>query len=440
MHGWGLYPVVRGERVRVRDGSELEKLAREAGPPLPQGSCRSYGDACLHDRVASMLGLDRIVEFDEREGTLRAEAGITIDEILRVAVPRGWFLPVTPGTRFVTLGGCISADVHGKNHHVDGSFGSYVEGIDLVVAGGARHSCSRTESPDLFRAVVGGMGLLGYIREATIRLVRVPSAFVRRRTIAAGGLEEVDRILRETERGHRYSVAWIDGLARGASLGRGIVFAADPARPEEAPTRDPFDRRIRRSVTVPARFPGWFLGRGSLRAFNAAYFRRGRRRAGETVVPLDPFFYPLDALGHWNRMYGRRGFLQYQVALPGDSRIDVIRELLERLALLPGGAFLAVLKNLGDPGADAGCLSFPVRGSTLAVDVPLRAGVIPRLRELDRVVLEAGGRVYLAKDAVLEREVFEGMYPGLAEFRRLKSIHDPGNRFRSRLSDRLGIT
>jgi len=438
MQGWGGFPVVVGERTVPEDADALVGCARRPEPRLAQGNLRSYGDACLFERATSMLRLDRVLAFDPSSGLLEAEAGITLDALLRHVV-KGWFLPVTPGTRHVTLGGCVSADVHGKNHHSSGSFGRYVEAIEMVLAGGERVRCSRSEGSDLFRAAVGGMGLLGYILSVTLRLRPIASAAMVKRTIPGGSLDEVCGILEETEGAHEYSVAWIDCLAPGRTLGRGLVYLGEHAPADRVPSRDPLHLRLRTAVTVPLPLPECLLGRPSMRAFNALVFRRGARAAGDEIVPLVPFFYPLDAVGRWNRVYGRRGFLQYQVAVPKRGGLEAVREVIARLAAWRSGAFLAVLKTFS--GAQEGFLSFPLGGYTLAADIPLRdRSVIPFLREIDRGVADAGGRVYLAKDAILEREVFEAMYPGIEAFLRVRRRYDPERRFRSLLSDRLGLT
>lgn len=437
--GWGLYPVTEAEVARVRSSEDLVERLRQPGPWLAQGSCRSYGDACLGTRVLSTLPLGHLLAFDVETGVLRTEAGITLDELLRFAVPRGWFLPVTPGTKYPTLGGCLAADVHGKNHHVDGALSRYLDSLEMVLADGTLVRCSRTENPELFRATLGGMGLTGVIYAATLRLRRIASAWIALRTLRTGGLAETCRVFAETQDRHRYSVAWIDCLAQGSRLGRSLVMLGDHLDADRAGRPEALRVHPSSRFEVPCTLPGWVLTPWSMRAFNTLYYHRQWRRESRQVVHYDPFFYPLDAVGRWNRIYGRAGFLQYQFVVPQAGGEEAVAEILGRIAARGAASFLAVLKALGQ--ADEGLLGFPMAGYTLALDIPLREpGIVGFLRELNRTVREAGGRIYLAKDAVLEREDFEAMYPGLPEFRRIKRAFDPEGRFRSLQSDRLGLT
>ena len=437
--GWGMYPVVEAHRTKARYLEDLVESARAQRPVLAQGSCRSYGDACLYSRVVSVLPLDHLLAFDPERGVLRAEAGVTLERILEFALPRGWFLPVTPGTKFPTLGGCLAADVHGKNHHVDGTIGNWVDEMEMVLADGTCRRCSRQEDPDLFRATLGGMGLTGFIYAATLRLRRVLSAYIRMRAVRTSHLADTCQILAATQEEYTYSVAWIDCLSQGRDLGRSIVMLGQHAAAGEQPGRQPLALHAQGQLSIPFHFPGWALNRWSVKAFNALYYHRQLRRTRDLVLHYDPFFYPLDALAHWNRIYGRRGFLQYQIAIPFADGVDVMRDILERLAAQGAASFLAVLKTFGPP--QEGLLSFPLPGYTLALDLPLRGpGLIPFLRGLDRIVLAAGGRIYLAKDAIVERDVFAAMYPRLEEFKVVKRRYDPEGVFRSHQSDRLGLT
>ena len=436
--GWGLFPSVQAHVSSARFREDLVRLAREPAPLLAQGSCRSYGDACLFPRVVSTLPLKHLLDFDPGRGLLRAEAGATIDEIIRFALPRGWFPPVTPGTKFPTLGGCIAADVHGKNHHVDGSIARFVDELEMVLADGTRILCSPHENSDLFRATLGGMGLTGFVYAATLRLKPVPSAYIDLHSIRTADLRETFTLFAETQNDYVYSVAWIDCLARGSHLGRGIVMLGNHTPADRlAPAR----RYLLHGPSrweVPFHLPEMALNPWSMKAFNALYYRRHRRRRAASRVHYDPFFYPLDALGRWNRIYGRRGFLQYQFAIPYADGLPVMEEILARVAAQGTGSFLAVLKAFGP---QQGLLSFPMHGYTLALDFPMRDGrVVDFLRQLDEVVAQAGGRVYLAKDAILGKDSFAAMYPALEEFRSIRHRYDPERHFRSCLSDRLGIS
>lgn len=435
--GWGLYPHVAASVQRVRYLSDLCRAA--ATPILPQGNCRSYGDACLYERVASTLPLKHLLDFDRPRGLLHAQAGITLAEIIRFALPQGFFLPVTPGTKFPTLGGCIAADVHGKNHHAEGPIAAFVESLDMVLADGSTVRCSRSQRADLFWATLGGMGLTGFIYAATLRLKKVPSAYIRQRAIKTANWAETCRVCMETQQEYTYSVAWIDGLQTGRQLGRGRVLLGEHASACELKGKPPFPVHDDGGWTVPFFLPGRLLNAQSLKAFNALYYHRQVRRVTDALVHYDPYFYPLDAVRGWNRLYGRRGFLQYQVAVPYPDGAEVLADLLERIARQGMASPLAVFKSFGPPSN--GLLSFPLAGYTLSLDIPLRdAGTIPFLRALNKTVVEAKGRVYLAKDAILEKEDFAAMYPQLEQFKAVKRKYDPEHRFRSCLSDRLGIT
>lgn len=435
--GWGLYPCVAASVQRARYLSDLCRAV--AAPILPQGNCRSYGDACLYERVVSTLPLKHLLDFDRSCGLLYAQAGITLAEIIRFALPQGFFLPVTPGTKFPTLGGCIAADIHGKNHHAEGSIAAFVESLDMVLADGSTVRCSRSQRADLFWATLGGMGLTGFIYAATLRLKKVPSAYIRQRAIKTANWAETCRVCLETQQHYTYSVAWIDGLQTGRQLGRGRVLLGEHARECELKGKPPFPVHGDGGWAVPFFLPGRVLNAQVLKAFNALYYHRQVRRATDALIHYDPYFYPLDAVRGWNRLYGRRGFLQYQVAVPYPDGAEVIADLLGRIARQGMASFLAVFKSFGPPSD--GLLSFPLAGHTLSLDIPLRdAGTIPFLRALNKTVVEAKGRVYLAKDAILEKEDFAAMYPQLEQFKAVKRKYDPEHRFRSCLSDRLGIT
>ena len=437
--GWGLYPIVKACKSKARYSQDLVDLALGKKPMLPQGNCRSYGDACLFDRVVSTLPLNHLLSFDPATGILCAEAGITLDEIIRFALPRGWFLPVTPGTKFPTLGGCIAADVHGKNHHGEGAISSFVVQLDMVLAGGSQVRCSPRTNSDLFRATLGGMGLTGFIYAVALRLRKVSSAYIRVRSVKTASLAETCSVLEETGAGYLYSVAWVDCLSRGGRSGRGLVILGNHAPADELGSKTPLRLHSAGKPFLPFHLPRLAINRWSVRIFNAFYYHKQLRRSGEVLVHYDRFFFPLDAVGHWNRIYGRCGFLQYQFVVPLAGGGEIVKEIVRSIAACGLAPSLAVLKILGP--RQGGLLSFPMPGYTMALDFQVGDGaIIPRLRELDELVLQAGGRIYLAKDAILQRPNFEAMYPGLEEFRRIKRRYDPENLFRSHQSERLGIS
>jgi FAD/FMN-containing dehydrogenase len=441
LHGWGRYPQFTGELIGLGSVREAAELMRGGRGLIARGNGRSYGDAAVGDDLTlSTRGLDAVGAFDPASGRLTAQAGVLLADILRQFVPQGFFPPVVPGTRLVTVGGMIASDVHGKNAHLDGSFGRHLESLSLVLPGGETVRCSREENPRLFAATVGGMGLTGVIVEATFTMRRLETGWIRQRVIACADIAETLDALDAT-RGDTYSVAWVDGTARGASLGRALVFSGEHTTAEEAasaglgPELDPPSRRA--WLALPFDLPAFALNRVTVGAFNRAFFRRGASRQGRALhVPLIPYMFPLDRFGGWNRIYGRRGLLQHQSVFPEGARAAVA-EVLERFVTrAPSTSFTVVLKRLG---RGEGMLSFPMAGYTLAIDLHAHDGVLALMDEVDRVVVKAQGRLYLAKDARQSRETFEAGYPRLAEFKALRREIGAAGRIESRLSRRLGL-
>jgi len=441
LSGWGRYPRARAEVVRPETVSGLEVTRWPHA--LARGLGRSYGDAALSKEGVVVLTerLNRFLDFDERTGLLRAEAGTTLAEVLSVFAPRGWFPPVTPGTKFVTLGGCVAADVHGKNHHREGSFGAHVAALEVLTADGARLRCTPAERADLFRATVGGMGLTGVITEVTLRLKAVETSFVIVRHHEARDLEESLALQSDPTFDDEYTVGWIDLLARGARAGRGVFIRGQHAQPAELPPEYHALKPTRTTTrfSFPFDLPSWALNRSTAALFNRLYFHAQRGKLAPFVADFNRFFYPLDAVGRWNRAYGRRGFVQYQCVFPHAEAARGLRRMQEALAESGQPCFLAVLKRFGPEGP--GLLSFPTPGFTLALDFPVRGDdLFALLKRFDDLVLEHGGRVYLAKDACLDPEKFRLMYPRFPEWLEVKRRLDPGDRFRSELSRRLAIT
>ena len=438
LHGWGRHPRTRSEVFRperIREAS----LPRKA-PLIARGCGRAYGDAATLDGGTVLLTerLNRFLGFDGASGLVTAEAGATIAEILETFVPRGWFPPVTPGTKHVTLGGCVAADVHGKNHHRDGTFGAHVREITLALADGTLRHCSPESDSELFWATVGGMGLTGIILEVTLRLARIESAYLIVQHHAARDLDEAFELLEGEAWDEQTSMAWVDGVARGARLGRSIVMRGHHARLDELPARirHALCVRPRRERNLPFDLLGWALHPAGVACFNSVYAWWQGRKKGPCVTHYDPYFYPLDSLSNWNRAYGKKGFTQYQCVLPSASAHAGLREILEAMRAERRSAYLAVLKRFGPEGP--GLLSFPMAGHTLALDFPLSdPGIFPFLDRLDAIVLAHGGRVYLAKDVRLSPENFRAMYTRFDAWRRVKKAVDPEDRFASDLSRRL---
>lgn len=391
--------------------SDPPALDRLRGPVLPYACGRSYGDSCLNEGglLLDVRGLDRLIAFDDERGLLQCEAGVTLAEILALTVPRGWFLPVVPGTRWVSVGGAIANDIHGKNHHRAGTFGAHVARLELLRSTGERVRCAPDDP--LFQATVGGLGLTGLILWAEIRLKRVPGAGITMERIRFPDLGAFLELAAE-DQAFEYTVAWVDCLAGGRRLGRGIYTRGDHA-PIQGPVPSPL-RPAR--LTVPGDAPAGLLNRLTLGLFNEAYYRAqlgARRRA---TVPYGPFFFPLDGVGEWSRLYGSRGFVQYQCVVPDGPGGGPIRTLIERIARSGEPASLAVLKRFGG-ARSPGMLSFPREGITLAVDFAVRGPrTLVLLDDLDAVVREAGGAVYPAKDARMSPDSFRAFFPGLDRF------------------------
>ncbi len=442
LSGWGRFPAEECRLFRPEKRSGLHSIleSRECASYIARGLGRSYGDAALNrdGGVVSFIRLDRMLAFDPETSVLECEAGVSFEEILRSFLPRGYFLPVTPGTKFVTVGGAIASDVHGKNHHRVGTISPFVRDLRLLTPGGEILECSRETNPDVFRATLGGMGLTGFIVSARIRLQPVETAYV---LVDYEKAQNIDRALtrmEESDERYEYSVAWIDCLSGGASLGRSVLMRGNPARRTDLPSRipDPLAPRPHLRLSVPFDFPSWGLNHATVEAFNSAFYRKHRDEVGR-LVDYDSYFYPLDSIHNWNRMYGRRGFVQYQVVLPMETSRAGTIELLERFRASKKVSFLAVLKRFG--GAGEGLLSFPFKGYTLTLDLPVQDGLAEFLRETDRILLRHGGRLYAAKDAVTTAESFAAMYPNLDRFRQIRERVDPDNRLVSSLARRVGI-
>lgn len=442
LSGWGRYPTAACRVMRCREDTDVAAVLEDASSLIARGNGRAYGDAALNPAATALMRpRDRMRAFDPETGRLTCDAGVLLSEVLDAFVPRGWFPPVTPGTRLVTIGGMIAADVHGKNHHRVGSFGRHVERLRLMRADGGIVSCGPGENTDLFRATVGGMGLTGVILDATFRLHPIESAYARQETLACPDLDALMAALDES-RDWTHSVAWIDGVAQGTRLGRGLLMRGEHAPPEALPATKrsaALTRRPPRRHRVPVDLPAFALNRATVSAFNALYHGRGAARAGrEEIVDLETFFYPLDALLDWNRVYGRRGFVQYQCVLPRGQE-DELRRVLETVAAGGDASFLAVLKLFGPAAPDAGFLSFPREGFTLALDFPVRTRAFQLLDGLDRMVADAGGRIYLAKDARTAPEIVAAGYPDLKRFQSVRSDTGADVRFSSLLSQRVGL-
>ncbi len=430
VEGWGRM----GSGARERFGEDLVRLTE--GAVLTRGLGRSYGDSSLPPEgvaeVVSCTRADRILGFDEATGRLHAEAGLSLLTLNRLFLPRRWFVPVTPGTQYVTLGGMVASDVHGKNHHRAGCFGAHVQALRLRVADGRVVDCSRDVEPELFRATLGGMGLTGHILEVIFDMTRIPTAWIYEETCRVPNIDAYMDALKEAGPEWPFTVGWIDCLTKGEGLGRGILYRGRWATPEEAPARAPAPKR---RLMVPFDLPSWVLGRWSARIFNALLYNKHPRRVVRHVVHPETFFYPLDAILHWNRIYGRRGFTQYQCVLPEAAGRDAVRRFLELLTTRGGASFLCVIKDCGEEGE--GLLSFPLSGTSIALDIPVRAHTDELVAALNAFVIEHGGRIYLTKDSYTRPDHFRAMEPRLDAFLAVRRAWDPDGHIRSAQSVRV---
>lgn len=432
--GWARYPAVEGHTLR---GEDLGRLSTEA--QLSRGLGRAYADSALPPKdsqqplVVTPLA-DRILSFDEQTGMLRAEAGLSLGSLREVLLARGWFTPVSPGTRYVTLGGMVAADIHGKNHHVAGCFGRHVHSLKIRTGDGEIREIGPDREPELFYATIGGMGLTGHILEVEVKLERLPSPWIYEESERLPHLEAVIESLSEASANWPMTVAWIDTSARGKKMGRGLVMRGRWATPEEAPAEPP---KVQRGFRVPFDFPSGLVNPFTIRILNTGFYLKHGSKKRTHVVHPEKYYWPLDFLHEWNRGFGRRGFTQFQCVLPTSA--PLFRELLETFQRMGGCSFVTVFKDCGELGE--GMLSFPQRGTSLALDIPMRkdGGTEKLVGTLIDLVVANGGRVYLAKDAFATPEQFRKMYPRLDEWLEVRDRFDPQGRIRSAQGQRVGL-
>jgi decaprenylphospho-beta-D-ribofuranose 2-oxidase len=443
--GWGRVDPSSAELAEPDSPESAARLLQAADPSrnvIARGLGRSYNNAAQSAGgvVISTARLNRIIGLDPAAGLATCEAGVSLEQLMVAGLPAGWFVPVSPGTRQVTVGGAIAADVHGKNHHVAGSFAMHVPSFDLLLPGGELRTVTRQDDPSLFWATAGGMGLTGFIVRATVQLKPVATSRVRVDTVRTADIDETMAVLAEHDRGYGYTVAWSDSLASGASLGRSVITSGDFAEPADLPPAarpDPFAFRPGARVGAPAGFPPGLINRYTVGLANEAYYRKAPRQRRGELQTIGTFFHPLDGIRNWNRVYGPRGFRQYQYVVPFGQEAAV-RRSFELISKARAPSFVTVLKRFGE--GDPGLLSFPMAGWTLALDFPARTpGLAALLGSLDRLVVEAGGRVYLAKDSRVPADVLDQMYPRLPDFRKLRAELDPDGILASDLSRRLGL-
>lgn len=414
-NSWGLYPKIKNKSIEFNSITELKEQLSLCENYIPYGNGRSYGDSALNETVIPMRRLNKIYTLDEVNGILELEAGVLLSEILDFCVPKGWFLKVTPGTKLITVGGAIASDVHGKNHHIDGCFSNSILELDLIKPNGELITCSPKENIELFKHTCGGQGLTGVIIKAKLELKRIKSSNISQTTIKTNSLKETFEIFQKIK-DEPYSVAWIDCLSTGTKLGRSHVMFGNFL------SNGSLNIKTGYRLNIPFFFPSITLNRLTVKAFNWFYYNKQFKKIKKSKVDINSFFYPLDTINNWNRIYGRKGFLQYQFILPLDHSYEGIKQILEILSKTGEGSFLAVLKLYGKQNENT--LSFPMEGYSLALDLKVSNRVFKLLEKIDQIVENLGGRVYLSKDARLSKRSFNKTYKNAEMFRRYRSNND----------------
>jgi len=428
--GWGKFPVINAVGRSFETKEQLLSAIRSFQDCIVHAKGSSYGDSALSERVVLSRRFNKILYFDSKEGIVTCESGVTLAELIDIFLPRGWFLGVTPGTKLITVGGAIASDVHGKNHHKMGCFSNTVLSFDLFLPNGEIIHCSPEINRPLFLATCGGMGLTGVVLTASLRLTSVKSAFIQETVIRCKNLKEIFHHF-EANQDVTYSVAWIDCLAKKENLGRSILILGEHS--ENGRLSMPKDKPI----NIPIDFPSFFLNRYSIGIFNYLYYHNTPKIVDSALKSTEDFFYPLDKVMNWNRMYGRSGFTQYQFVLPKDASFTGLKQILAKIAQTGFGSFLGVLKLFGNENANF--LSFPLKGYTLAIDFKVNRNLFPFLDSLDRIVLDFGGRLYLTKDVRMSEKTFRLGYPLWEEFLELREHYALNRKFKSMQSERLGI-
>lgn len=432
---WGNYPKLKGEVLYFKNTEELLSIVKSSEKLAVRGAGLSYGDASLYKKVVSTEFFNKILAFDKENGTITIESGVTLDQLLRHTVPQGWFLYVTPGTKFITVGGAIGGDIHGKNHHLEGSFCNYVISMDVMLCDGTIISCNRESNAHIFHAACGGIGLGGIVIRATIKLKRISTSFIKQENIIVHNLDHMMQLLEE-KKSSTYVVAWIDCLTNPKKIGKGVLMLGEHAELHETDSGNPLKIHRDPIFNIPFSLPFNILNRYLVKVFNLLYFNKHKLSKKKFITHYDSFFYPLDSIKNWNRLYGKDGFLQYQFVLPTETSMRGLREILKRIVQSQQASLLAVLKTLGE---SENLISFPMPGATLALDFPVNDRVLTLLNELDKIINDLGGRVYLVKDARMESEFFHHSYPNLDKFKQIINQIDPDNKFTSSLARRLQI-
>lgn len=429
---WGLYPQIEANQFTSNNYNEIADFVKAKDVIIARGNGRCYGDSSLQKNIFSTLSLNNIITFDEKLGILNCEAGVLLSEILKVIIPQGYFLPVTPGTKFITIGGAVASNIHGKNHHNEGAIAAYIYSFELMIETGEIVNCSEQENATLFANTIGGMGLTGIIISVRLQLKKIETSYINQSTIKAKNLEEIISYF-EKFKNLTYAVAWIDCLAKGKNLGKSVLYLGEHAKMDDLNKKlleNPLKVHHKTPINIPFYFPTFVLNSTFIKLFNFLFYHKQLRQKVTNIIDYNSFFYPLDALNNWNKMYGKNGFTQYQFVIPFENGKEGLIEILTQISESGCGAFLAVLKTFGPKETLSSPLSFPMAGYTLAVDFKVNKKVFQLLNQLDEIVLKYGGRLYLTKDARMTTNTFAKSY-------REGLVHSA--KFCSLQSNRLGI-
>ncbi len=433
---WNNFPVVNAKEFFLNYKDEASQLLRHINSPaIARGNGRCYGDASLADNVLSTLKHNHILFFNAELGIIECESGILFKDLLDFLVPKGLFLPVTPGTKYITLGGAVASDVHGKNHHKDGSFSKYVLSINIMIESGEIFEINRENHSDLFEATMGGMGLTGIILSVKFQLKKIETAYIIQQQIRAKNLDHVIDLFTEYK-DSTYTMAWIDCITDGINQGRSVMYAGEHSEINELPKKkqnQPLSISLKKKINIPFNLPSFVLNQFSVKAFNQFYYSFHPTKENQ-IIDYDSFFYPLDSLLEWNKMYGKRGFVQYQFVIPIADNANGLKKILSKISEKGWGSFLAVLKMFGQQES---MIAFPMEGLTLALDFPIKKGLFEFLDELDTIVETHGGRIYLSKDARMKKDTFMRTYPNLEHFIQIIEKYNPNKKFNSLLSNRI---
>jgi FAD/FMN-containing dehydrogenase len=398
---WGLYPTIKANVISPTTILEFQEAVLSHSEIIARGNGRCYGDACLQNTIISTSKWNKFLDFDRENGIIEVESGVRLDEVLETSIPAGFFIAVTPGTKFITVGGAISSDIHGKNHHIDGCFSDHLIHFDLMIETGDVIRCSRNENVNLFWSTIGGMGLTGIILSARFMLKKIETAYIRNEAIQAKNLDEIFDLFESSE-SWTYNVAWLDCLQKGDNLGKSIMLRGEHATFNELPEKlkkNPLQVKKKLNLNIPFFFPNFALNTLSIKIFNWLYFNKQGKKHLKNYVDYETFFYPLDAVHNWNRIYGKNGFIQYQFVIPKEHGKEGMRKILEKIASSGNGSFLVVLKLFGDNNLQA-YNSFPMKGYTLALDFKVNDKLEKLIKQLDEVVMQYGGRIYRTKDSM----------------------------------------